>query len=152
MAGLARLLIAFSIAVAMVFLGVGVALAATVARSGIVTVQVHEAGPQGTHLFVPVPAAAVDLGLGIAALAMPADERARLQEQVAPYRPALAAIVRELERCPDATLVDVRSDSQTVRVVKRGASFVVDVDGPDGQVHVAVPARTVSKIAGFLDR
>ncbi len=147
----ARILIAFSVAVAMVFLGVGVALAATVAHSGLVTVQVHETGPRGTHLFVPVPAAAVDLGLGIAALAMPADERARLQEQVAPYRPALAAVARELEACPDATLVDVRSDSRTVRVVKRGASFVIDVDGPDGQVHVAVPARTVSKVAGFLD-
>ncbi len=146
----ARVFIALAVAVAIVFLGVGVALAATVAHSGMVTVQVHETGPQGTHVFVPVPAAAVDLGLGIAAVAMPADERARLREQIAPYRPALAAIARELERCPDATLVDVRSDSQTVRVVKRGASFVIDVDAPDGQVHVALPARTLSKIAGFL--
>lgn len=151
MGRLTRILVALSVAVIVVFLGVGVALAATVARSGVVTVQVHETGSQGTHLFVPVPAAAVDLGLGIAALAMPVDERARLREQIAPYRPALAAVARELERCPDATLVDVRSDSQTVRVVKRGASFVVDVHGPDGQVHVAVPAHTVSKVAGFLD-
>ncbi len=147
----ARVFIALAVAVAIVFLGVGVALAATVAHSGMVTVQVHETGPQGTHVFVPVPAAAVDLGLGIASFAMPAAERARIAEQIAPYRPALAAMVRELEKCPDATLVDVKSDRQTVRVVKRGARFVIDVNAPDGQVHVAVPAHTVSKIADFLD-
>jgi hypothetical protein len=146
-----RIVIALSVAALTVFLSVGVALAATVVHSGMVTVQVHEAGPQGTHVFVPVPAAAVDLGLGIASFALPAEERARIEEQIAPYRPALAAMVRELERCPDATLVDLQSDRQTVRVVKRGERFVIDVDAPDGQVHVAVPAHTVSKIAGFLD-
>lgn len=151
MGHITRIAIALLVAVAVTFVGVGVALAATVAHSGMVTVQVHETGPQGTHVFVPVPAAAVDLGLGIASFAMPAQERARIAEQIAPYRPALAAMVGELERCPDATLVDLRSDRQTVRVVKRGERFVIDVNAPDGQVHVAVPAHTISKIAGFLD-
>jgi hypothetical protein len=37
-----------------------------------------------------------------------------------------------------------------VRVVKRGSSLVIDVDAEDGQVRLALPARTLTRVARFL--
>lgn len=150
MGRLARVLVALTVAFAMVFLGTGVALAATVMTTGLVTVSVQESGPEGTDLFVPIPAITLDLGLGIASLAIPPEERARMRAEVAPYASALREIARELEEIPDATLVEVVSDRESVRVTKRGGTFVIDVDSPDGEVHVALPAASLSKVVRFL--
>lgn len=150
MGRLARVLTALAVAFAVTFVGTGVALAATVMSTGVVTVSVQEEGPEGHRMFVPVPALALDLGLAIAALAIPAEELERVREEARPFAPALGQIARELERCPDATLVEMVSDRESVRVVKRGAGFVIDVDSPDGQVRVALPARSLTKVAAFL--
>lgn len=146
----ARVFTALTIAFLVVVLGTGAALAATVMATGFVTVSVQEDGPDGDRVFVPVPAIALDLGLGIASMVMPPDERARMREELAPFAPALREVARELERIPDATLVEVVSDRESVRVVKRGDGFVIDVDSPDGTVRVALPAATFSKVARFL--
>lgn len=146
----ARVLTALGVAFAMLFVGTGVALAATVAGSGVVTVRVQERGPDGVRLFVPVPAAALDLGLGVATLAIPADELARMRAEAAPYHEALTAVARGLEECPDATLVEVLTDRESVRVTKRGGTLIVHVDADDGRVRVALPARTLTRVARFL--
>jgi hypothetical protein len=146
----ARVLTALGLAVVMTFLGAGVTLAATVAAGGLVTVQVEEAGPGGGRLLVPVPAALLDLGLGVAALAIPAGELRQLRAEAAPFQPALAAIARGIEECPDAVLVEVVTDRESVRVTKRGATLVIDVDAEDGEVRVALPARTLTRVARFL--
>lgn len=146
----ARVLTALGVAFAMLFVGTGVALAATVVATGVVTVQVEETGPDGVRLFVPVPAAALDLGLGLATLAIPAEELARVRAEAAPFRDALAAVARGLEECPDATLVEVVTDRESVQVTKRGGTLTIDVDADDGRVRVALPARTLTKVARFL--
>lgn len=146
----ARVLTALGVAFAMLFVGTGVALAATVATSGVVTVRIQETGPDGVRLFIPVPAAALDLGLGVVTLAIPTVELARLRAEAAPYQPALAAAARGLEECPDATLVEVLTDRESVRVTKRGGTLVIDVDADDGRVRVALPARSLTKVARFL--
>lgn len=151
MGPVARVLIALTVASAMVFVGTGVALAAAVASTGVVTVDVREEGPSGTRLLVPVPALVLDLGLGVAQLAVPRDELARIRAEVRPFAPGITELARELERCPDATLVEVTSDRESVRVTKRGHTFVVDVDGHDGQVRVVLPARTLTRVARFLE-
>jgi hypothetical protein len=146
-----KVLTALAVIVAVTFVCTGVALAATVMSTGLVTVSVQQDGPEGHRLFVPVPALALDLGLGIAAVAMPADELERIREEARPFAPALRSVARELERCPDATLVEVVTDHESVRVVKRGSGFVIDVDAEDGQVRVALPARSLTRVAAFLD-
>lgn len=151
MGRLARILTALAVAVAVTFMGTGVALAATVMSTGVVTVSVQESGPEGHRIFVPVPAVALDLGLGLAALAIPADELERMREEARPFAPALEELGRELEECPDATLVEVVTDHESVRVMKRGNGFVVDVNADDGQVRVALPARTLTRVAAFLN-
>lgn len=151
MGRLARILTALLVAVAVTFLGTGVALAATVMSTGVVTVSVQEDGPGGHRIFVPVPALALDLGLAIATMAVPARELERMREEARPFAPALGSLARELERCPDAVLVEVVSDRESVRVVKRGSGFVVDVDAEDGKVRVALPARSLTRLAAFLN-
>jgi len=151
MGRVARILIALAVAVAVTFLATGVALAATVMRTGVVTVSVQQDGPEGHRVFVPVPALALDLGLGLATVALPADELERIREEARPFAPMLRQLARELERCPDATLVEMVSDRESVRVVKRGGGFVIDVDAEDGQVRVALPARSLTRVAAFLD-
>lgn len=146
----ARVFTALGLAVLMTFLGTGVALAATVAATGIVTVQVEERGPEGVRLLVPVPAALLDLGLGVATLAVPADELRQLRAEAAPFQPAIEAIARGIEECPDATLVEVVTDRESVRVTKRGNTLVIDVDAEDAEVRVALPARTLTRVARFL--
>ena len=151
MGTVARIVVALTVACAMVLLGTGVALAAAVASTGVVTVDVREEGPSGTRLLVPVPALLLDLGLGVADLAVPREELARIRAEVRPYAPGIHDLARELERCPDATLVEVTSERESVRVTKRDATFVVDVDSPDGQVRVVLPARTLTRVARFLE-
>lgn len=146
----ARVVTALGLALLMAFVGTGVALAATVMASGVVTVDVRETGPGGRRVVVPVPAAILDLGLGVATLAIPAAELRQLRAEAAPFQPALAALARGIEECPDATLVEVVTDRESVRVVKRGSTLVVDVDAEDGQVRLALPARTLTRVARFL--
>lgn len=151
MGRLARIAIALTVAVAVVFAGTGVALAATVASSGVVTVRVHDTGPDGTSVYVPFPAALLELALGIAEVAVPAEELAQMRAEAAPYQPMLRTIARELEECPDAVLVDVLTDEESVHVSKRGGTFLVQVEAPDAHVRVAFPARMLAKVARFLD-
>lgn len=150
MGRLARITVALGLAVLMFFTGTGVALAATVAATGMITVRVQEPGPAGTRFHVPVPAVLVDLGLGVAELAMPPEELARLRAEVEPYAPLIRGIARELERLPDATLVDVTTDTESVQVVKRRRAFLVEVDAEGTHVRVVVPARTFGRVAAFL--
>ncbi|MGD2115862.1 MAG: hypothetical protein PVG07_12455, partial [Acidobacteriota bacterium] len=115
MGRLARIAIALTLAVAVFFAGTGVALAATVMATGVVTVRVDEGGPDGTNLYLPVPAILIDLGFGVAEVAVPRDELARMRDEVAPYAPMLRTVADELERCPDAVLVDVVTNTESVQ-------------------------------------
>jgi len=151
MGRLARISIALFLAVTVFFAGTGIALAATVMTSGVVTVRVDQPGPDGVDLYLPVPAVLIDLGLGIAQIAMPAEEIARVRADIAPYQPMLRTLAQELERCPDAVLVDMVSDQESVQVTKKDRTFLVVVDAEDAHVRIAFPDRTVAKVARFLE-
>lgn len=149
---LARILVALTIAFVVVVIGSSVAVATTVAATGMVTVQVDSDDPGTPDLWIPMPALVLDLGLGIAEIAMPADERAALRAEMAEVTPYLRTLGRELIAMPDATLVSVESDREQVSIVKRGRNFHIDVQDDDGtSVRVSVPARSIGSLARFLD-
>jgi hypothetical protein len=135
---------------ALVVAGSGVALAATVVRSGVITVHVSERSSDGVHLFLPVPAALVELGAGTLPLWMPDDELARMRRHIGPWQPALRAAARALEECPDAVLVSVESRSERVRVTKDGDTLDVEVHSADADVHVSLPADALSRVLDAL--
>lgn len=126
------------------------ALATAVATTGTVTVSVHERGPDGVRLYIPVPALLLDAAVALAPLVIPAEELADVRREIAPYRDALEAFAKELEDMPPGVLVDVRDHGEHVRVTKTWRSFQVDVDSPDTDVHVTVPARMVSRVLDVL--
>ena len=124
-----------------------VVLATTVAATGTIMVKVHDAE---TNLFVPVPALLVDLAVFAAPHVIPEHELADVRAEVAPYRDALRAVAEEIEDCPDVVLVEVLSADEHVQISKEGRSFYIDVDSPDGNVSVKVPARLLSRMIDLI--
>jgi len=80
------------------------------------------------------------------------EERLREHLRHSSVHLALAQVaLRELEKVPDALLVEVESPTEHVRVQTRRGSFVVDVDDPGETVHVAVPIRAARKVMEELE-
>lgn len=148
---LTRIFVALVVAVAVTVVGTTTVVAATVVTSGVATVQIHEEGPDGFDLYLPMPAALLDLGLAVATVAIPAEELAQIRSETAEVAPTVRALAHELEAMPDAVLVSVVSDRESVEVAKRGQYFHVSVDGSQGErIRVSLPARSIGKVARFL--
>lgn len=128
-----------------------VALATAVAATGVVTVKVHEPGPDGTRLWIPVPALLLDLALFAAPMVIPDEALADARREIAPYREGLRELADELESCPSGVLVDVRTRDERVRITKTFRSFRVEVESDDADVRVAVPARLAGRALDLLD-
>ena len=126
------------------------ALGATVAATGTVTVQVHERGPDGVRLYIPLPALLIDAAVALAPLVIPEEDLAEARREIAPYRDGLEALAAELEGMPSGVLADVRSGGERVRITKTWRSFEIDVESDDADVHVAVPARLLSRALDVL--
>lgn len=120
-------------------------LGATVVATGVATVQVSEAGPDGMNLWIPVPALLMDVAVAALPRLMPAHEMDDVRREIGPYLPMLREFTDAIEDLPSATLVEVESRHEHVRVAKRGRNFEVTVHGPDGDVRVSVPARLAGR-------
>lgn len=125
-------------------------LGATVAATGTIMVEVHEHQDDGVNLFVPVPALLVDLAVMAAPHVIPAEELDDLRREIAPWRDAIESLAEELEDCPDTVLVEVKSRNENVRITKKNRSFHINVDSPDADINVKVPARLLSRALDVL--
>lgn len=145
---IAKLLFVAILVFAVLVVGSGTLLAASIVRSGMMTVKVHETGPHGEkHLYIPVPAALIDLSLDMMPVLAGEDVFAEVRSDLGDMRPAVAAALTELEDAPDAVLVDIQDAQERVRIVKEGRSLEIHVDGPDGQVEISLPAHLLGRIA-----
>ena len=137
--------LALAIVVSTVFVGVTTvgAITAVIYHAGTVEVEIDEEGGNRFSLSVPTT-------LVLAAIKFVPDEAFEdVAGELAMLWPVVRETCRELERCPDAVLVEVDGPRETVRVAKQGGSLVVDVRDGDNHVRVAVPIRTVDAV---LDR
>lgn len=139
-----------AVAGALMLVGTGVTLAAAVIRSGVMTVSVEDRSSDGFHLFVPVPAAIVELGASTLPLWMPDDVRAELRRDIGPIAGSLLEAARELEDCPDAVLVSVVSDDERVRVTKDGRLLRIEVHSADADVSVSIPTSAITRVLSAL--
>lgn len=144
-----RVLFVAIAALGILALGSTLVVGATVAASGLITVRVSER-ESGVRLFVPVPAALVELGSVAVAVAMPEDEIRHLRRELDEWAPLVTTVLREIERMPDATLVEVEDWDTRVRVTKRGRSLRIFVDSPDALVDVSIPAPAVRRAVGRI--
>ena len=117
---------------------------ATVAATGTVQVAVHERGPEGTRLWIPVPAIFFDAALFAIPRVMPPEELAEARAEVEPYLPALRQLAAALDDLPNATFVSVESPGEHVRIRKSFGSFHIEVHDAETDVSVQVPARLFS--------
>ena len=103
------------------------------------------------NLYIPVPTQLADAGLMVARYAMPERERDEVRRNLAPWLPIVETVTQELADVPNGTvLVSVDTPEETVRIQKRHGRLTVDVDAPDAEVHVSLPARSVKRIARQL--
>lgn len=126
------------------------ALGATVAATGVATVQISEAGPDGVNLWIPVPALLFDVAVAAVPRFLPEHELDDARREVAPYLPMLRDLADAIEDMPSATFVEVESGSEHVRIMKEGRNFKIHVESPDANVRVTVPARLFGRSLDIL--
>ena len=128
-------------------LGTTALAGAYVVHEGAVRVAVDEQKPGGTHLHLIVPAAAVPLCLKI----VPDEKLREASAEARPWLPAIRVASAELARLPDTELVEVRDGEEHVRIAKRGALLLIDVQSPDEKIHVSFPLKTVDQVCRQLE-
>jgi len=131
-------------------LGIAATLALTSAyvfHEGVIRVDIDESRLGGSHVHFWVPATTVSLGLRLA----PRRHLERAAAQARPYLPLLREISKELQKYPNAELVDVREASQHVRISVRGGELYVDEVSETENVHVSFPAVTLGDVADRLE-
>ena len=115
---------------------------AVVMKDGMIEVNVQEKRADGSHIHLYVPATVATWGVHLA-------PQERLREHLRHSREHLAlarVALRELEKVPDAVLVEVESPREHVRVEIRHGRFLVNVDDEGETVHVAVPISAARKV------
>ncbi len=145
MSKIAKILLVTTVAFAMIVMGSGVLLAASVVRSGVVKVKVHESGTDGMNIYVP--AALVGIGLDVLPLVMEKDMWTEMRTDLGDWAPAAAAALQAVEDAPDAVLVDVHNDHESVQIVKEGRSLEIHVKDASGTVEISLPAGLLGRIA-----
>ena len=142
-----KILLAVVTVCAVLMIGSGVLLAATVVRAGTMRVKIHEPGRDGTNIDLAIPAAVVHLGLNVLPWVLDKDLAAEVRTNLGEHRFAVAAALEELENVPDAVLVDVHDGAESVRITKEGSSLEIAVDNPNGKFEVTLPASLLGRIA-----
>jgi hypothetical protein len=136
---------------AKVALGLGVTLAAAgayVFHEGVIRVDVDENRDGGTHLHLWLPGTVVSTGLHF----VPQEKLQSTAQDLRPYLPVLREISKELEKYPNAELVDVMDGHDHVRISMIGGKLRIDAACQDGDVvHVSVPARVLRDVVDQLE-
>lgn len=136
---------------AKVALGLGVTAAAAgayVFHEGVIRVDVDEHRDGGTHMHFWVPATVVSTGLHF----VPREKLQCTAKDVRPYLPVLRELSKELEKYPNAELVDVADGEDRVRISMVGGKIHIDAVSHEGDVvHVTVPARVLRDAADQLE-
>lgn len=141
----AALLAVFTVAGWAVLIGV------IYAHGGVMSVRVHEA-EQGLDLYVPVPMVIVDGAVATASHVMPNEDWLEMQADLdlGEWAPLVREVLKALDDCPDAVLVEVIDGNERVRVTKEGRYLKVDVDQDDVDVRVSIPTRSVRRTVNRL--
>ena len=144
---IAKVLLILTAAAGILLMGSGFLLAASIVQTGLVTVKVHESGPDGTHLYVPVPAVLVHAGMSVLPALVEEDVWEEARTNLGEWAPVAAEALRAVEDAPDAVLVEIENDREHVRIEKDGRSLEIRVrDGKDS-FEISLPASLLGRVA-----
>jgi hypothetical protein len=132
-------------------LGLGATMAmagAYVFHEGVIRVDVDEHREGGSHVHFWVPATIVATGMHL----IPKDQLNHTTAEMRSFLPALREVAKELDKYPNAELVDVRDARDHVRIAMEDGRLRIDAVSEDGDVvHVSVPARVLQDVADELE-
>jgi len=115
-------------------------------RQGLLRVDVDETHGRGQHVHVWVPAAIVPMAMHF----VPRGQMLRAGEQSAKFMPLVHAVAKELQRYPEAELVEVHDGPQYVRIRTHNGNLMIDADEPGQSVHVSCPLSTIDDVSREL--
>lgn len=126
-------------------------VAAVVWHHGVISVNVHERGPHGARIYLPVPAFIVNPLISLAGRAHPCDFDDADLEVFEQIRPAIRAALTEANRYGDFTLLEVEGrDGEHVTIQKKNGRLELRVDAPDARVSITLPESTMKAVAGAI--
>jgi hypothetical protein len=126
------------------------ALVITIISMDWLIVSVHESGADGTRVWIPVPIAAIRLAVWAVPDKIFEDADTDAPE-FAEYEDVFRAMIGEIEKIPDAVLVEVTERNTHVVIRKQADVFVIDVTDGDEDVRVRVPVASLRYIADAYD-
>jgi hypothetical protein len=115
-------------------------------RQGVIRIDADENRPNGSHVHLWFPAAGVTMAMHM----VPSRHFSNIGEEAQRFMPVLHAIAKELDKYPEAELMEIQDGPQHARVRTHNGSLLVDVDEPDEHVHVACPLATIDDVAKQL--
>jgi hypothetical protein len=108
--------------------------------------RIDEDHGDGRHVHVWVPAAIVPMALHV----IPRNRIERAARSARLWLPTLRALTKELERYPEAELVEVRDGKQHVHIRTHDGKLLIDVTEPDANVHVVCPLVMMEDVSEEL--
>jgi hypothetical protein len=115
-------------------------------REGVIRVDVDEFRDGGSHVHLWVPAAAVPIALRCT----PRNHLENAAVKIQPWIPTIRQLAKELEKYPEANLVEVVDGTDHVQIRTHAGKLQIDVHEPGQSVHVAVPIATLEDISSQL--
>lgn len=115
-------------------------------REGLVRVDVDETHAHGSHVHVWAPAAVIPMAVHF----VPRSKMEEAGERAGQYMPIVHAIAKELQKYPEAELVEVRDGNDHVHIRTHNGTLLIDVEEPGEHVHVACPLSTIDDVSREL--
>ena len=115
-------------------------------RQGVIRVDVDETRGRGSHVHVWAPAAIVPMAMHF----VPREQMLRAGEQSEKFMPLVHAVAKELQKYPEAELVEVHDGEQYVRIRTHNGNLMIDADEPGQTVHVSCSLSTIDDVAREL--
>jgi hypothetical protein len=115
-------------------------------HEGVLRVDVDESRGQGHHVHVWVPAAIVPMAMRF----VPRGRMCAAGERSAKFMPLVHAVAKELQKYPEAELVEVHDGEQYVRIRTHNGSLLIDANEPGQTVHVSCPLATIDDVSREL--
>jgi hypothetical protein len=115
-------------------------------REGLIRVDVDETRGEEHHVHVWVPAAMVPMAMHF----VPRKQMFRAGERSAEFMPLVHAMAKELQKYPEAELVEVHDGEQYVRIRTHNGNLMIDAEEPGETVHVSCPLATIDDVSREL--
>ncbi|HEY2546418.1 MAG TPA: hypothetical protein VGI46_10160 [Candidatus Acidoferrum sp.] len=115
-------------------------------REGVLRVDVDESRGRGQHVHVWMPAAIIPMAMHF----VPRDQMHHAGYQAEKFMPLVHAVAKELQRYPEAELVEVKDGDQYVHIRTHNGNLLIDAEEPGQTVHVSCPLATIDDVSREL--